>query len=62
MDWKRIISELRAAGLTQEKIAEACGCDQTTISRLLCGRNKEPRGSLALSLLRMHGIHCSRPQ
>lgn len=59
MDWTRIITDLRAAGLTQTRIAKKCGCLQSTISMLERGRSREPKGGLAIKLLRLHGIHCA---
>ena len=54
MDWKQIITDISACGLTQMQIAEACGCTQGTIGDLVAGRSREPRHSLgqALRLLR----------
>lgn len=50
MDWKLIISELQALGMSQPQIAAACGCGQATISDLASGKTKDPRDSLGQAL------------
>lgn len=54
MDWKIIIQELQAAGLTQHEIAEACETGQSHVSSLARGERLEPRWSLGERLLRLH--------
>ena len=54
MDWKIIIKELRATGLTQHEIAEACETGQSHVSSLARGARLEPRWSLGERLLRLH--------
>ena len=58
MDWKLLIAELQAAGLSQARIAKECRCAQATVSDLACGTTKEPRysiGEALHSLRRKHG-------
>lgn len=50
MDWKQIIAQLQAAGLSQAQIAARCGCVQATISDLASGKTSDPRHSLGQSL------------
>ena len=54
MDWKIIIQELQAAGLTQQEIAKECMTGQSHISSLARGKRLEPRHSLGERLLRLH--------
>lgn len=54
MNWKTIIAELQAYGVTQPQIAVACGCAQATISDLATGKSTEPRHALGQSILAMH--------
>jgi transcriptional regulator with XRE-family HTH domain len=53
MDWKSHIAELLGHGLTQQQIAAACGCRQSTISQLATGETKDPRYSIGESLRRL---------
>jgi predicted transcriptional regulator len=54
MDWKKLISELVEEGLTQQKIAEACGVRQSVISELRSGKIKDPRWTYAERLRILH--------
>lgn len=53
MDWKKLITELSEKGLTQQAIAKFCGCAQSTISDLFTGEIKEPKYSIAVSLVNL---------
>ena len=54
MDFKLLIAELQAAGLTQEQMAEACNCAQSTISDLARGETQTPRFHIGMKLLELH--------
>jgi transcriptional regulator with XRE-family HTH domain len=54
MDWKSLIADLQARGLSQPQIAEKCHCAQATISDLANGHTKEPRHSLGEALRKLH--------
>ncbi len=56
VQWSKLIEALVGGGLTQKQIALEIGCGQATISDLMTEKTKEPRGSLALSLVAL----CSR--
>ena len=56
MDWKKIIAALLADGWTQERIAQAVGCGQSTVSELARGVSAQPRGNTAIELLRLHSL------
>lgn len=58
MDFKKIISELSAAGLKQIEIAKACDCSQPTISEILQGEIKNPSFSIGLALVSLHEKVC----
>lgn len=45
------MADLKAAGLSQSQVAEACGCGQATLSELAGGRISEPRHALGERLL-----------
>lgn len=53
MDWKKLISDLQAAGVTQVQMAAKCGCAQTTISDLLNGRIERPRYEIGAALVNL---------
>jgi len=42
MDWKKLIQELIAAGMTQVQIAAECGVSQSSVSDLFRGASKSP--------------------
>lgn len=54
MDWKKIITDIMAAGITQPQIAKQCGCSQATVSELATGATSQPRYSLGAALLVLH--------
>jgi transcriptional regulator with XRE-family HTH domain len=56
MDWKKLIAELIASGMTQVEIASRCGCKQTTVSELMRGVTTEPRYALGEKLRKLHAI------
>jgi transcriptional regulator with XRE-family HTH domain len=51
MNWIDLITQLNAHGLTQQQIAAACGCGQTTISEIAAGKTKDPRYGLGQKLI-----------
>lgn len=53
MNWSTAISRLSEAGMTQSKIAEACGVSQSTISDLARGATKSPTYELGKALEKM---------
>jgi len=56
MNWKNLIADLIAMGMTQAEIAARCGCKQTTISDLSRGAANEPRYALGEKLRKLHSI------
>lgn len=61
MDFKRILSDLQRAGLTQAEIAAACKYSQSGISDLARGATAQPRFGVGQALLALHAAHCKRP-
>ena len=61
MDWKLLIAELRAHGLSQPQIAAACDCGQATISDLASGKTDDPRHSLGQALRALHAERINTP-
>lgn len=57
MQWNEFITALSSKGMTQAQIAKEAGCVQSTVSDLASGKASEPRGSLALALLRVGRAH-----
>jgi len=53
MNWQQHIAALQASGLTQQQIADACNCAQTTISDLATGASKQPVYSTGAALLEL---------
>lgn len=51
MDWKKLIADLQALGVTQVQMAERCNCAQTTISDILNGRIEHPRYGIGAELV-----------
>ena len=54
MDWKQLISDISATGLTQAQIATKVGVAQSFISCLASGRVTDPRDSLGQKLRALH--------
>lgn len=54
MNWKSLIADLRAKGMSQPQIAAACNCGQATISDLASGKTDDPRYSLGQALQALH--------
>lgn len=55
MDWKIIITDIKAAlGMTQAQIAEKVGVSQVSISELENGTTKEPRYGTGHALMTLH--------
>ena len=60
MNWKLIVSELLATGLTQQQLAELAGCSQNMISDLRLGKKGERLGySIGKSLVDLHQERCA---
>ena len=53
MDWKKLIADLQASGVTQVQMAQKCKCAQTTISDILNGRIEHPRYEIGAALVAM---------
>jgi transcriptional regulator with XRE-family HTH domain len=60
MDWKTLIDELVAAGLSQAKIAAECGTSQSHISGLYRGARKTPGWDLGNKLISLHSERCEK--
>lgn len=53
MDWKTVLSELRAHGYTLKSISEFCDCSLTAIGDLATGRTAEPVHSTGSRILEL---------
>lgn len=53
--WPQIIRLLQSQGMSQAKMAERVGVDQSTICRLADGRSPEPRYSVGEALIALAG-------
>ena len=54
MDWKKLLSELRAKGWTQQLIANRVGASQASVSDLYRGKTTNPTYELARSIELLH--------
>jgi predicted XRE-type DNA-binding protein len=54
MNWKKILSEIFATGLTQVECAALWGVGQTTVSDIARGKTLDPRCSLGMAMLATH--------
>ena len=54
MNWKSLISDLVASGLTQVQIAKKAGCTQASISDLANGHTENPAYSIGSALIALH--------
>lgn len=62
MHWPTIISELKAAGVTQSQVAEKCGVAQATISDLARIEGRQPAYDLGTKLVALHAEVCAPKQ
>ena len=63
MDWKKLIRDLQALGVTQVQMAERCNCAQTTISDIVNGRTGNPRWEIGAGLLALlHERRATEPE
>lgn len=59
MNWKKLVAELSAAGLTQKQIADAAGCSQSCIAGLSSGkRGVRVSYEIGVPLVRLHKRFC----
>lgn len=54
MDWKTLIQDLVASGLTQVEIANRVGCSQPTIAMLASGAQRDIRWTYGEKLRALH--------
>ncbi len=59
MDWNRIVSEIKATGMTQAQIADEIKVATGTISELCSGKVSEPKWSKGNELLALHAARCA---
>ncbi|MDE2255850.1 MAG: helix-turn-helix domain-containing protein [Betaproteobacteria bacterium] len=57
MNWTSCILDLEKGGVTLSALAKEIGCPVSTLSDIKQGRTKEPRGALAIALMRRHEQH-----
>jgi len=54
MDWKKLIADLQAHGLTQAEIGKHANAAQNTICDIAKGRIQDPRDSIGQRLRSLH--------
>lgn len=54
MNWKLLVNELMAAGVTQVEIAQHCDCSQSSISDIRNGEIEHPRFGIGAALVALH--------
>lgn len=54
MNWKKIVREIAATGLTQTQIGEICGMSQAAVSAMLIGVRSNPSFAVGRALLDLH--------
>lgn len=59
MDWKKLIQDLLAAGMTQVQIASECGVAQSSVSDLYRGKSTKPSYEFGRRLDALHAQRCS---
>lgn len=58
IDWSKVVTNLRAAGMSARGIAKRCRMEAQTVSHLQNGYTKDPRWTQALALLDIHADVC----
>jgi predicted XRE-type DNA-binding protein len=54
MDWKTLITDLQAAGLTQLEIGKQIGLSQPSVVDVIRGRTKDLKWSIGQALISLH--------
>lgn len=54
MDWKTLITDLQASGLTQLEIGKQIGLSQPSVVDVIRGRTKDLKWSVGQALIAMH--------
>jgi len=57
--FQQIVTDLRASGLMQQRIADTCACSQPNIMRLEQEADLNPRWSTGQALIQLHARTCS---
>lgn len=57
--FEQIITDLKAAGLTEKEIAERVGSSQSSINRFHRGKH-EPLYSVGAEIVKLHAEKCAR--
>lgn len=60
MDFKTLLQELKAVGLTQKQIADQCGCSQATVSEMERGKTLDPHFSIGSRMVALHARKTKR--
>jgi transcriptional regulator with XRE-family HTH domain len=58
MDWKKIIADLVASGMTQLDIAKRIGIKQPSVCSIASGKTKDVRHSVGERLRALHFERC----
>lgn len=62
MNWKNLIADLIASGMTQVQIATKAGCSQASISELQTGKTAQPNYAIGSALVALHKKATRRKQ
>lgn len=62
MNWKQVLDDLAAAGMTQMEISKAVGLSQPAISDLARGRTARVEWSVGEALRRLHVTRCEKKE
>ena len=57
VDWRKIVLELRGAGVDSGQVSRMTGLDKSAIQNMV--RGHEPRHSLGEVILKIHQKHCN---
>lgn len=60
MDWKQLVADIKAAGMTQEQIATEIGVSVGSLSELINGKIGEPKWSRGDALIVLHQKMCQQ--
>lgn len=60
MDWKQLVADIKAAGMTQEQIACEIGISVGSLSELINGKIGEPKWSRGDALIALHQKLCQQ--
>ncbi len=56
-DFKRLVGELKGAGIGQNKLCERLNCSKPTMVDIASGKNGNPKFDVGVGIIQLHKYH-----